>query len=175
MSKIIYIYMRGMYSPALDWDGIGMGKTIALKLTKKEELIIEQFNKKGMTNSELLRSALRQYVQNVPELSSQDAQMKHIFVKQEAVQSDVLDSVQELKSELQLLQGQLERTQQQVDSEMRTLQRQLYLLTLPASSSEQSSSSVKSDIACEIHQQVDEFLKKQSQKNGLEEILQGHY
>ena len=65
-----------------------MGKTIALKLSKKEEQIITQFNKKGMTNSDLLRSALRLYVQNIPEFSSKDAQMKNIFVKQETVQSD---------------------------------------------------------------------------------------
>lgn len=147
-----------MYSPARDWDGICMGKTIALKLTKKEEQIITQFNKKGMTNSDLLRSALRYYVQNIPEFSSEHAEMKNIFVKQETIQSDFFDSVKELKSELQVLQEHLERTQKQVESEMKTLQRQLYLLTVPTSRSEQSCSSVKFDIARDIHQEVDEFL-----------------
>ena len=149
-----------------------MGKTIALKLSKKEEQIIIQFNKKGMTNSDLLRSALRHYVQNIPEFSSQDAQMKNIFVKQETVQSDFFDSVKELKSELQVLQGHLERTQKQVESEMKTLQRQLYLLTAATSGSGQSCSSVKIDIARDIHQQVDEFLNTQTQKNGVEELIQ---
>jgi hypothetical protein len=164
-----------MYSLARDWDGTCMGKTIALKLSKKEEQIITQFNKKGMTNSDLLRSALRLYIQNIPEFSSKDAQMKNIFVKQETVQSDFFDSVTEVKSELQILQGQLERTQKQVECEMRTLQRQLYLLTATVSSSEQSCSSVKIDIARDIHQQVDEFLNKQIQKNGLEDVMQENY
>ncbi len=163
-----------MYSPSLDWDGIGMGKTIALKLSKREELVVEQFNKKGMTNSELLRSALRQYVQSVPEFSSEDAQMKNAFVKQDVVQPDFFVSIQELRSEMQALQGQMERTQKQVEGEMRTLQRQLYLLTTPSSGSEEKTSSVKGEIACDIHRQIDEFLNTPSQKNGLEEVLQGN-
>jgi hypothetical protein len=142
-----------------------MGKTIALKLSKKEEQIITQFNKKGMTNSELLRSALRQYVQNMPEFSSDNAEMKTIFVKQENVQTDFFDSVKELKLEMHVLQEQLEKTQKQVESEMKTLQRQLCLFTVTVPSSEQSVSSMKIDIAGDIHQQVDEFLCKQSQKN----------
>jgi hypothetical protein len=91
------------------------------------------------------------------------------------VQSDFFDSVTELKSELMILQGQLERTQKQVECEMKTLQRQLYLLTATVSSSEQSYSSVKIDIARDIHQQVDEFLNKQIQKNGLEDVMQENY
>ena len=154
-----------MYSHARDSDGIYMGKTIALKLSKKEEQIITQFNKKGMTNSELLRSALRQYVQNIPEFSSDNAEMKTIFVKKENVQTDFFDSVEELKLEMQVLQEQLEKTQKQVESEMKTLQRQFSLLTVTVPSSEQSVSSMKFDIAGDIHQQVDEFLCKQSQKN----------
>ena len=142
-----------------------MGKTIALKLSKKEEQIITQFNKKGMTNSELLRSALRQYVQNIPEFSSDNAEMKTIFVKQENVQTDFFDSVKELKLEMQVLQEQLEKTQKQVENEMKTLQRQLCLLTVTVPSSEQSVSSMKIDIAGDIHQEVDEFLYKQSQRN----------
>jgi hypothetical protein len=46
---------------------------------------------------------------------------------------------------------------------MKTLQRQFYLLTA-ASSSQQDPSSVKLHIACDIHQQVDEFLYKQTKK-----------
>ncbi len=154
-----------MYSHARDSDGIYMGKTIALKLSKKEEQIITQFNKKGMTNSELLRSALRQYVQNIPEFSSDNAEMKTIFVKQENVQTDFFDSVKELKLEMHVLQEQLEKTQKQVESEMKTLQRQLCLFTVTVPSSEQSVSSMKIDIAGDIHQEVDEFLCKQSQRN----------
>lgn len=146
-----------------DLDGICMGKTIALKLSKREEQIIALFNEKGMTNSELLRSALRQYVQNMPEFSSDDALINNIFVKQEDAQTGFFDSVKELKSDMQGLQEQLVNIQKKVESEMKTLQRQFYLLTA-ASNSQQDPSSVKLDIARDIHQQVDEFLYKQTKK-----------
>jgi len=152
-----------MYSPAWDLDGICMGKTIALKLSKREEQVIAQFNEKGITNSELLRSALRLYVQNMPEFSSDNVLIKNIFVKQEDMQTDFFDSVKELKSDMQSLQEQLVNIQKKVESEMKTLQRQFYLLTA-ASSSQQNPSSVKLDIARDIHQQVDEFLHKQTKK-----------
>ncbi|HIH28208.1 MAG TPA: hypothetical protein HA260_00220, partial [Thermoplasmata archaeon] len=106
-----------------------MGKTIALKLTKKEEQFISEVNSKGMTNSELLRSALRQYVQSMQEVSSEGSQMKNIFVKQENVSADFLDIVQQLKSDMQVVQGQLERIQKQVENDVQTLQQQLSLLT----------------------------------------------
>jgi GTP-binding protein EngB required for normal cell division len=157
-----------MYLPGLDWDGIYMGKTIALKLSKKEEQFLTQINNKGMTNSELLRSALRQYFQNMQEFSSDGVIMKSVFVKQENVSEDVFDLVQQLKSDMQVLQGQLEKIQKQVDSDVRTLQRQLLLLASSAPSVQQVFSSVKRDIVHDIHQQVDEFLCKQTQKNGVQ-------
>jgi hypothetical protein len=142
-----------------------MGKTIALKLSKKEEQVITQFNEKGMTNSQLLRSALRHYVQNIPEFSSDNAEMKTIFIKQENIQTDFLDSVKELKLEMQALQEQFEKTQRQVESEMKALQRQLGLLTVIVPSPDKCVSSMNIDIAGDIHQQVDEFLYKQSKRN----------
>lgn len=77
-----------MYLSALNWDGIRMGKTIALKLSKKEEQLITQCNEKGMTNSDLLWSALRHYFQDRCEVPSEDTEMKNIFVKQENIQTD---------------------------------------------------------------------------------------
>jgi hypothetical protein len=100
----------------------------------------------------------------MPEFSSDDALIKKIFVKQEDVQTDFFDSVKELKSDMQGLQEQLVNTQKKVESELKTLQRQFYLLTAAASGSQQDPSSVKLDIARDIHQQVDEFLYKQTKK-----------
>ena len=142
-----------------------MGKTIALKLSKKDEQVISQLNKMGMTNSDVLRSALRLYVQSTPEFFSDDGQIKEVFVKQEQIRSDIVDSVEELKKEMQGLQDQMERTQRLVENEMKSLQRQFFLLTAEASSAEQGFSSVKFDIACDIHQEIDAFLKGQAQKN----------
>lgn len=149
-----------------------MGKTIALKISKKEEQVIAQLNKMGMTNSDVLRSALHLFVQNAPELFSDAGQMKEMFVKQETIRSDVVESVEMLKKEMLVLQEQMERTRHQVENEMKTLQRQFSLLTSDASSVEQVCSSMKSDSAGDIHQQIDEFLKSQTPKNGLEEAIQ---
>ncbi len=148
-----------------------MGKTIALKLSKKEEQFLTQINNQGMTNSELLRSALHQYFLNSQESSSDETQMRNIFVKQENVSADFFDLVQQLKSDMQAVQGQLEKIQKQVETDVRTLQRQLFLLTSSAPNLQQGFSSVKRDIVHDVHQQVDEFLCKQTQKNGLKEDM----
>jgi hypothetical protein len=149
-----------------------MGKTIALKLTKKEEQFISQINSKGMTNSELLRSALHEYVQNMQEFSSDGTQMRNIFVKQENVSADFFDAVQQLKNDMKTVQSQLESLQKQVESDVQTLQSQLVLLSSNAPRLQQGFSSMKKDIVHEVHQQVDEFLSKQTQKNGLQEDMQ---
>jgi phosphoenolpyruvate-protein kinase (PTS system EI component) len=158
-----------MYLPARDWDGINMGKTIALKLTKKEEQFISEVNSKGMTNSELLRSALRQYVQSMQEVSSEGSQMKNIFVKQENVSADFLDIVQQLKSDMQVVQGQLERIQKQVENDVQTLQQQLSLLTSNAPNIAQCTSSEKQENLYDVHQQIDQFLCKQTHQNAVKE------
>jgi hypothetical protein len=149
-----------------------MGKTIALKLSKKEEQIITQCKKKGMTNSELLRTALRHYFQDICDSSSDDTQMKDIFVKQNNPQIDFSDLVKELKLEMQVLQEQLKNIQKQVESDSQTLQRQLHLLMVTAPRSQDIPVSVKFDMVGDVHQQVDEFLYKQTQKNDLIEEME---
>jgi hypothetical protein len=169
MRKTIGIYMGQMYSPTLNWDGICMGKTIALKLSKKDEQIVTQFNAKGMTNSELLRSALRYYVQEICNVSSEDLQMKNAFVKQNNQQIDFSDFVKELRLEMQGIQEQLKRTQKQVESDVQTLQRQVSQLMVSAPIAQDKPASAKHAIYHDIHRQIDEFLYKQTQKNGLEQ------
>jgi hypothetical protein len=56
----IYIPLPSL--SAFDISGwMHMGRTIGLKLNEKEERIINQLNKQGVINSDLLRSALWQY------------------------------------------------------------------------------------------------------------------
>jgi gas vesicle protein len=139
-----------------------MGKTIALKLSEKEEQIITQLNKQGMSNSKLLRNALYQYFEHIHVSSIEDIQMKNTFVKEENTQTEFSDSFKELKQEMQELREQVKKTQKQVENNVRTLQRQLYLFTVTAPISQQIPSPVKRDIVRDIHQQVDEFLNNQS-------------
>jgi hypothetical protein len=147
---------------ALNWDGVCMSKTIALKLSEKEEQIVAQFNKQGMSNSELLRKALYQYFEHVHLISSKDAQMKNIFVKEEKIQTDFSYSHDELKQEMQELREQMKKTQKQVENNVRALQRQLYLFTITGSISQQVPAPVKRDIVRDVHQQIDDFLNSQS-------------
>jgi len=163
--------MREMYVPALDRDGTCMGKTIALKLSKKEELLIAEWNKKGMTNSDILRSALRHYFEDICDESSGNTEMKNVFIKQEKIQADVVDSLKQLQGEVHVLEEQVRCTQQQVENNIQTLQRQLYLLSTTDATSQEVPVSVKSDIARNIHQQVDEFLTMKAQKNSIIEEM----
>jgi uncharacterized protein YeeX (DUF496 family) len=154
-----------MYLPALDWDAVVMGKTIALKLNKKEEQFITQINSKGITNSELLRAALRQYVQSSEEFCLEETPLKNIFVKQENIPEDFLEMVSQVKTEVQLLQNQVENLQKQMDNDVRTLKKQVFFLTMNTSMRYQDVSSVKQAIVSDVHQQIDDFLSQQSQKN----------
>lgn len=151
-----------MYLPGLDWDAVDMGKTIALKLTKKEEQFIADVNRKGITNSELLRLALRQYVESMPEFSSEGSSLKSMFVKQDQVSADVFEMVQQLKSEVQVVQCQLERIQKQVQDDVQTLQQQVVRLSTNAPNSPPCASAMKHDSGnlYEIHHQIDDFLGK---------------
>jgi hypothetical protein len=137
-----------------------MGKTIALKLSEKEEQIVAQLNKQGICNSELLRNALRQYFEYIHELPSRDNQVKNNILPEENAESKFSESFKGLKQEIQDLRDQMNKTQKQVESDVMKLQRQLYLLSITDPISKRISTPFKFDIVYDIHQQVDEFLKK---------------
>lgn len=137
-----------------------MGKTIALKLTKKEEQIIAELNKLGLTNSDLLRNALREYLAYIHESSSEDKELKNIFIKQEDKQIRLFDTFKELKQDIQQLQEEMKKTQKQFENDMTLLQRRLYLLSVDHPIAAQHSVSGKEQSVHDIHQEVDEFLKK---------------
>ena len=158
-----------MYSPSLYWDGVYMGKTIALKLSKKEEKIVNQWNKKGLTNSDLLRTALRHYVENICDVSLEDPRMKDIFVKQNHSSVDFFEALKEIIVQMQALKEQVRMSQQQVENELRSVQRQVSLLTTATPTSEHLPGSVKFDTLHAVHQQVDELLWKQNQDGCFKE------
>jgi metal-responsive CopG/Arc/MetJ family transcriptional regulator len=151
-----------MYLPALDWDAVDMGKTIALKLTKKEEQFIADINSRGITNSELLRLALRQYIESMPEFSSEGSSMRTMFVKQDHVSTDVFETVQQLKSEMQRVHCQLEQIQKQVQDDVQMLHQRLGRLSPETSNNPACASTMQQGEGTlyEIHHQIDEFLEK---------------
>ncbi|KYK24085.1 hypothetical protein AYK25_02005 [Thermoplasmatales archaeon SM1-50] len=143
-----------------------MGKTIALKLTEKEQHIVAQFNKQGLSNSDLLRNALHQYIANISEFSSTGDKIENVFINDKKEQIRVSESFVELKQEMQHLREQLTKTQKQIESNMMSLERTLYLFSISNPISQQLPSPITLDIAQDIHQQVDEFLNKRLQKVG---------
>jgi gas vesicle protein len=137
-----------------------MGKTIALKLTEKEEQIIAELNKQGISNSELLRNALRGYLKETHDLPLQENLIEDTFQPKDNTALTSSDAFKELKHEIHDLREQMNKTQKQVQSDVLKLQRQLYLLTITDSTLKQAPTPIKLDIAYDIHQQIDDFLKK---------------
>lgn len=137
-----------------------MGKTIALKLTKKEEQIVADLNKIGLSNSDLLRNALRQYLSYIHESPTEDKELKNIFIKQEDKQIRLFETFKELKQEMQQLREEIKKTEKQFENDVTLLQRRLYMLSVGHTPVGQDSTSYKGIIARDIHQEVDEFLQK---------------
>lgn len=147
-----------------------MGKTIALKLTKDEEQIIAQFNKQGITNSELLRSALRLYFNHIHGLSD-NAQIKNIFLRNEPKYADFSVTLGDLKHEMLQLREQMKETQKQVENTLAAFQRRLYLVSVKDPLSHQIPLPLKLDIIYDIHQQVDDFLNKEFLKTSETAVI----
>ena len=148
----------------VNWDGFAMRRTIALKLSEEEDQIVTQLNKQGVSNSELLRNALRQYFEYIHESPSQDYQLKSSLSMEEPTNTGFNDSFKGLKQEMQELREQMKITQVQVESDVMTLQRQMYQLPITSQISKQISAPVKVKAVSDIHHEVDEFLKKRSQR-----------
>ena len=146
-----------------------MGKTIALKLTKKEEKIVSQWNKRGLTNSDLLRSALRHYVENICDVSLEDPLMKDIFVKQNHSSVDFSEVLKEVAVQMQVLKEQVKISQQQVENALKRVQKQVSLLAPDIPTSEYLSGAVKFDVLHAVHQQVDELPWKPNQNGCFKE------
>jgi len=148
----------------VNWDGFAMRRTIALKLSEEEDQIVTQLNKKGMSNSELLRNALRQYFELIHESPFQDDQLKSSLHMEEHTNMGFNDSFKGLKQEMQELREQMKITQVQVESDVMTLKRQMYQHPITGQIFKQTSAPVKVKAVSDIHHEVDEFLKKRLQR-----------
>lgn len=151
----------------MNWDGFAMRRTIALKLSEEEDQIVTQLNKKGVSNSELLRNALRQYFELIHESPLQDDQLKSSLHMEEHTNMVFNDSFKGLKQEMQELREQMKITQVQVESDVMTLKRQMDLHPITSQIFKQISAPVKVKAVSDIHHEVDEFLKKRSQRMNL--------
>lgn len=144
----------------VNWDGFVMHRTIALKLSEEEDRIVTQFNKKGVSNSELLRNALHHYFELIQESSFEDYRLKKSFHLDEHTKTGYNVSFEELKHEVQELRDQMKKIQVQVESDVMTLERQMYQYPITSQITKQISTPVKSKVVSDIHYEIDEFLKK---------------
>jgi gas vesicle protein len=147
--------------------GYTMGKTIALKITEKEDQIIQQLNRQGITNSELLRTALRQYFRQLYESTSHHLVQAGVVEVDEHSIPPIQDSLEEVKEELIELREQTKRTKEQIEDDILNLHKQLYQLTQSRNIITQMGDPFKDTLENDIHDEVDEFLKKRSIQEDL--------
>jgi len=145
--------------------GSAMGRTIALKLTEKEDQIVTQMNKQGMSNSELLRNALRQYFESLQQITGEDHPEKSVTQISENDLPVVQESFEGLKQELEDLREHTKKTKEQIDIDMGILQKQLLQLSMTRLVTKQTKERQPS--VRDIHSEVDEFLKKRSHQTEL--------
>ena len=147
--------------------GFAMGRTIALKLTEKEDQIVTQLNKQGVSNSELLRNALRQYFEYLQESTAPEQQEKNTIQSDGQSIPTVHESFEGLKQELEGLREQTKKTKEQIESDIGSLEKQLHQLSVSGLVTTQMRVPMKVPVVKDIHNEVDEFLKSRSHRVDL--------
>jgi hypothetical protein len=135
-----------------------MGKTIALKLSENENQIITQLNNQGVCNSDLLRSALRQYFESLQNSLSQEQQGKNMSDIHQVAERPQADLLCVMKNEIRALQEQIKHDREQTEKHIKSLESQLVQAThhtFPTKLIIQRHHEIPSN----VDQQVDEFLK----------------
>lgn len=140
-----------------------MGKTIALKLTVQDKVMVAQLTKRGMTYSQLLRAALHHYYDGVMNPSSQENTTLVQRCPDSARSIVTSDSVQAVRQELQDIWELIESKQKQVEDHIKSLEKQLSLCSVGCPTSSHRIDTEKPDILHDIHTEIDEFLKKKTE------------
>ncbi|HVQ00800.1 MAG TPA: hypothetical protein VMT57_04735 [Candidatus Thermoplasmatota archaeon] len=134
-----------------------MGRTIALKLSPKEEQIVRQLNKQGMTNSELLRNALRQYFEYLHQTTGLISPENPISTASVVFQ----DSLRNVINEVEDIRSSLEKTKVEMQHENERIHQTLSELCVDAAVNQNSSTGLPSiGLSKDIHEEVDSFLEQ---------------
>lgn len=136
-----------------------VGKTIGLKLNDKEERIVGQLNREGISHSELLRDALWQYF-STPGKQVNQTKQEEVNIGLESVNPIVRDYISHLKEEIGQLREENAKLQEQIESEMGRLHNQIYRIS--ANSEMLRSSMLQRDTGSisDIHSNIDNLLKR---------------
>jgi len=153
---------------ALDTGWVHMGRTIALKLSLKEEQIVRQLNKQGMTNSELLRNALRQYFEYLHQTTGLIAAEK---TTSEARDDDAgvvfQDSLRNIINDVEEIRSSLQKTQDEMHHETERIQQRLSELCIDATVNQGSLSLPKTEMFRDVHDEIDTFLQHQTKQGDI--------
>jgi hypothetical protein len=138
-----------------------MGRTIALKLSQKEEQIVTQLNKQGMTNSELLRNALRQYFEYLHQTTALNTLEKTMLFTQDNENIMTGDSINNLKKEVEEVRSLTVKTREELQNEITKLQQTTSELYIDTTVIQQKSLPSRTDVTKDVHREVDVFLERQ--------------
>lgn len=139
-----------------------MGKTIGLKLTEKEERIVSQLTRQGITHSDLLREALWNYFS--PKESTVD-QMEEkeedvVTLAPDIINPIIADYIEHLKGEIDRLREENFRLQDQIRNEVSRMRGQLHRISTGGEMSRTFTHREFKPIS-DVNDDVDNFLKKE--------------
>jgi len=146
---------------------VQMGRTIALKLSKNEEQIVAQLNKQGMTNSELLRNALRQYFEYLHQATALNTNEKTMSFIQDNSSMMSRDSLSDLKNEIEEIQSFSKKTQEEMQKEIAKLHQMMSELCVDTKVIQKKPIPSRTEVLKDIHHEVDAFLEHQAKQGDM--------
>lgn len=136
-----------------------VGKTIGLKLNDKEERIVGQLTREGISHSELLRDALWQYF-STPSKQVNQTKPEEVNIGLESVNPIVRDYISHLKEEIGQLREENAKLQEQIESEMGRLHNQIYRISTNSEMLRSSMLQRDTGSISDIHSNIDNLLKR---------------
>ena len=137
-----------------------MGRTIALKLSQEEEQVVAQLNKQGMTKSELLRNALRQYIEYLHQTTALNTMDKNLSFSQDKASIMFQDSLRNIINEIEELRGALKKTQEEMQNEKAKINQTISEFCIDATVIQKKPISNKTEVPNDVHHEIDEFLEQ---------------
>jgi energy-coupling factor transporter ATP-binding protein EcfA2 len=146
---------------------VHMGRTIALKLSPTEEQIVRQLNKQGMTNSELLRNALRQYFEFLHQTTGLIAAEKSTSEVHDDAGVVFQDSLRNIINDVEEIRRSLQKTQDEMHQETERIQQTLSELSIDATVNQDNSSLSKIETFKDVHDEIDTFLEHHTKQSDI--------
>jgi len=141
-----------------------VGKTIGLKLNEKEERIVGQLTREGISHSELLRDALWQYF-TTPSKPVNPIKHDEVNIGLESVNPIVRDYISHLKEEINQLLEENAKLQEQIESEMSRLHGHIYKISTNSEMLKTSMLQRGTISLSDIHSDIDNLIKKEKKSN----------